>query len=306
MYQLIAENTLVQSEGNSLSLDLEKCRKRLSVLIPAIKRVMDGISSHDVVDRNELTQMSMQKNQILKSIEGIDFEVRQTTTSLVKLNNEVELCLNRIKSIDYEKEQLKNELIQRRGQASELHLKLASIEAELVLLRDQEQKIIDSAGTSYSVLQQYEQEIKLLTEKERLLSRSYNATEREDAILRKDISDLASRESRHFNDLNSLGYNDLLEEFNIDEVNKELTEEYETMKSRINLRASESYDQLIEGYRSMSHRKNHLETERNSIVLLSRKYLRKRKMFSWTHLIKSTIAYERPFGSDRWSELGYN
>ena len=175
------------------------------------------------------------------------------------------------------KEQLKNELIQRRGQANELHIKLDSIEAELMLLRDQEQKIIDSAGTSYSVLQQYEQKIKLLTEKERILSRSYNAIEREAAILRKDISDLASRESRYFNDLNSLGYDDLLEEFDIDAVNKELTNEYETMKSRINLRASESYDQLIEGYRSMSSRKNQLETERNSIVLFVEEISKEKK-----------------------------
>ena len=86
---------------------MEKCERRMSVLIPAIKRVTDAISSHDDVDRNELTQMSMQKNQILKSIEGIDLEVRQTTTSLVKLNNEVELSLNRIKSMDYEEGTIK-------------------------------------------------------------------------------------------------------------------------------------------------------------------------------------------------------
>jgi chromosome segregation protein len=46
-----------------------------------------------------------------------------------------------------------------------------------------------------------------------------------------------------------------------------LSEEYEILKSRINLRADETYVQIVDGYRGMSARKNDLEKERNSIVI---------------------------------------
>ena len=86
-------------------------------------------------------------------------------------------------------------------------------------------------------------------------------------LYRRDILDITSQESRLTSDLHWLGYKDLMEAFDVDTIIKELTDEHEILKTQINLRAHESYVQVIEGYRGMSNRKNQLESERNSIVI---------------------------------------
>jgi chromosome segregation protein len=58
---------------------------------------------------------------------------------------------------------------------------------------------------------------------------------------------------------------------------KELSDEYEQVKSRINLRADESYVQVMEGYRGMSTRRNQLESERNSIVSFIEQIVKEKK-----------------------------
>ena len=66
-----------------------------------------------------------------------------------------------------------------------------------------------------------------------------------------------------------LGFKELLESeiMDVDLLIPELTKENDELKTRLNLRAHETYVQVIEGYRDMSSRKNYLENERNSIVL---------------------------------------
>jgi chromosome segregation protein len=276
--QLVLNKSSVQSEGYSLLHDLEKYQRRMSILTPTIKRLAERLQGiDDIAIRNELAQINMKKNEILRSIERINIELRQITTSSIALNNEIEIILQRIKGMDDENEELKDELKQRSDLSNKLQVKLESIEAEIKILRDQEQQIIDSSGTSYSVLQVYEQKIKQLTENERKVSREYNSIEKENAIYQRDILDITSQESRLNNDLHWLGYKDLLEAFDVDAVIKELTDEYEILKTQINTRAHESYVQVIEGYRGMSTRKNQLESERNSIVLFIEEIVKEKK-----------------------------
>jgi chromosome segregation protein len=266
--QLVSDNALSQSERNTLTIDVDRVVRRLSILTPSMKKVLERIGAiDDSTIRNELDKINLRRNLILKSIEELDFDLRQTMTSSASMNSKIEISLERMKGIEDEKNQLISELSHRRTQAKELEIKLKSIESELTSLRDQEQQIIDSSGSSYSIVQEYEKKLKLMNENERKLNKEYNTIEKDNALLRKDILDQTAQESRLANDLHWLGYKSLLETFDVDTVIKELTREYEAIKARINLRADESYVQVIEGYRSMSNRKNHLETERNSIVL---------------------------------------
>jgi chromosome segregation protein len=168
--------------------------------------------------------------------------------------------------MNQEDERLSLELEERKRQIEEMYRKSQSLEAELKGLRDQEQQIIGSSGSAYSVLQEYERKIKALSESERKMSKEYNLIERESALLRKDIADLTAEESRQINNLLSLGYKNLLDEIDVETAIKELTDESEEVKSRINLRADEAYVQVMDGYRGMSTRRNQLESERNSIV----------------------------------------
>ena len=125
------------------------------------------------------------------------------------------------------------------------------------------------SGDSYSILQDYEKQIKTLDEKERQLYREINGIEKESIAIKKDISNFSAQESQAMNDLMWLGFKELLESeiTGVDMLISELTKEYDELKTRLNLRAHDTYVQVIDGYRDMSSRKNYLESERNSIVI---------------------------------------
>jgi chromosome segregation protein len=188
-----------------------------------------------------------------------------------------------------------------------MYKKSQSLEAELKGLRDQEQQIITSSGSAYSVLQEYERKIKALSESERKMSKEYNSIERESALLQKDIADLTSEESRQINNLQSLGYKDLLDEMDVETAIKELTDEYEEVKSRINLRADQAYVQVMNGYRDMSTRRNQLESERNSIVFFIEQIVKeKEKVFTEAfQKVNSDIrtTFEKMTGGAAWLEI---
>jgi chromosome segregation protein len=221
---------------------------------------------------NELAQINWTRSGILKSMDDIEYDLRQHKDSLISLQKEIEICTNRINSLKTEVEDnLQRELNEKGKEACELFQELALQEDEIKKLRDQEQQIIDSSGTSFTVLQEYEKKIRTLTEDERKKSREYHGLEKDIAVLKKEVIGLNSEETRLLSNLDQIGYrydeNSLAEVYDVEETIQQLNSEYETLRPRINLRAHDSYIQVIDGYRGVSTRKNHLEEERNSIVL---------------------------------------
>src|SRR3712207_7582442 len=69
-----------------------------------------------------------------------------------------------------------------------------------------------------------------------------------------------SEESRQMNNLRTLGYMNLLDEMDVETAIKELTNEHEDVKLRINLRADEAYVQVM-------------RSEEHTSELQSRQYL---------------------------------
>jgi chromosome segregation protein len=169
-----------------------------------------------------------------------NIELGHTLSVLRGLEARLELDRQHLNGMNQESEHLSLELDQRKLQREDMHRKSKSFDAELKELRDKEQQIIASSGSAYSVLQEYEHKTKSLSESERKTSKEYNLIERESALLRKDIADLTAEESRQIDNLRSLGYKDLLDEMDVEIALKELTDEYEEVKSRINLRADEA------------------------------------------------------------------
>jgi chromosome segregation protein len=168
-----------------------------------------------------------------------------------------------------EAENLQREKLERQDQNESASQRVEQLEKELIGLREEEQKIIDVSGDSYSILQNYEKQIKMLDDKERQVYREINGIEKESIAIKKDISNFTAQENQAMNDLTWLGFKELLESetIEVDILISELTREYDDLKTRLNLRAHETYVTVIEGYRDMSSRKNYLENERNSIVL---------------------------------------
>ena len=273
LQELVAENDALKSGINSGNLEMKIHHRRLSILSCTVSDVTKKLNSlNNESTGKKLTQANWSRNTILKSLDDTEYQLREQKESLRSLEAEIEISANRIKNLKREKdEELEFELKEKSKEALELKKELALQEDELKGLRDQEQQTIDSSGASFTVLQEYEKNIRTLTDNERRISRDYHNLEKEIALLKKDIVDLGSKETELISSLNQIGY-DYTEEnsshgVDLEENIQQLTKEYETLRPRINLRAHDSYVQVIEGYRGMSSRKNHLEEERNSIVL---------------------------------------
>ncbi|HET7147439.1 MAG TPA: chromosome segregation SMC family protein [Candidatus Nitrosopolaris sp.] len=276
--QLALQNITAHSQYESISLELEGWRRRLSLVELSIARVCQRMERvADVSIRSKLGQMNSKRAQILASIDADNLEMQEMLTSSEVLKSEIGIGVERLKTLEEEISELEVERKERFVQADELKISLASVESKLQIERDREQQVIDSGGTSYGKLQVYEQKIKTLKENERKLSKENSSLEKDIALLGKDISDLNSEESALINNLILLGYKDLLDPFDVDTIIEELTAEFDILKTRINLLADQLYVQVIEGYRGMSNKRNLLDEERHSIVLFIEEIVTEKK-----------------------------
>jgi len=268
--KLKATVSSLSGEITDIDTELTRIKKRDAIISSSFVNYSTLIQSigDDKIDK-ELSELTEKKGEILRKIENLEIENRELITLITSLENGIAAATERKKEISTEKESLQAEQIERRDQDGSATRRLEQFEKELIGLREEEQKIIDVSGDSYSILQNYEKQIKSLDEKERNLYREINGIEKESIAIKKDISNFTAQESQTTNDLTWLGFKELLE-IEITEVDmliSELTKEYDELKTRLNLRAHETYVQVIDGYRDMSSRKNYLENERNSIVL---------------------------------------
>jgi chromosome segregation protein len=276
--QLTLEDITVQSQYESINRELDEWRRRLSLVGLTISRVnhmMENVADRSI--KNQLGQLNVKRGQILRAIEVNDLDLRDMLRASEILQSEISIGLERLKTLNEDTQELETERKEKIGQAGELKFNLASIEAKLQIERDREQQVIDSTGTSVGKLQVYEQKTKMLKENERKQSKENSSLEKEIALVSKDISDLNSEELSLINNLTSLGYKDLLEAFDVNEIIEGLTAELDTIKTRINLRANEVYLEVIDGYRGMSKKRNLLEKERHSIVLFIQEIVTEKK-----------------------------
>ena len=307
--QLILDNQALQSEVDVHVRELEKYSKRLALLLPTMEKISIRLQiiSEESTSKNKLAEKNMSRTHIVKSLDVANIELGHILSMLRGLEAKLELDIQHLAEMNQENERLSLELKECKLQIQEIYKKSQSLEAELKGLRDQEQQIIASSGSTYSVLQEYERKIKTLSESDRKMSKEYNLIERESALLRKDIADLTAEESRQMNNLHSLDYRDLPDEMDVETAIKELTDEHEEVKLRINLRADEAYVQVMDGYRSMSTRRNQLESEHNSILSFIEQIVReKEKVFMEAFQrvdsdIRST--FEKMTGGSAWLEI---
>lgn len=276
--QLTLENITVHSQYESFRLGLEELTRRLSLVgftLELVYQRIEGVA--DVSIRRQIGQLNAKKAQILGSIDAVNLDLQDILRSSQVLKGELGIGLERLKTLKEETTELESERRERIGQVNELKLNMSSVESRLQIERDREQQGIDSAGTSVGKLQIYEQKIKALKENERKLAKENSSLERDIALLGKDIADLNSRESSLMNTLELMGYAELLEAFDVDAIIGELTAEFDTLKTRINLLADELYVEVIDGYRGMSNKRNLLEGERQSIVLFIEEIVTEKK-----------------------------
>jgi len=136
---------------------------------------------------------------------------------------------------------------------------------QLVSLRGREQELIETSGASVSQIAGYDDRLGALRERDRGLARQIGALERRSDALGRDLADLEETGGRLTKVLDSSGFGEDTESFDVTQLLAGLRSEAGSLTA-LNAKAPEAYAEVSSGYRSMSARKNSLEEERNSIV----------------------------------------
>ncbi|MBA3749426.1 MAG: chromosome segregation protein SMC [Nitrosopumilus sp.] len=267
-----SEKLIGSNRDNSTIIDkitntLYKHKSRFIIVEKAInktKEEIDRIEKEREIE--EINNMNDEKKKVSGEFEIKNNQLRQLTLSQSLLKNNFDNTSTQYRKTTKEKELIEKEKDIKNTILEKSKIKLKEIELELGTLRERENKIIQSTSSTYSKLQEYEQKYRKLTENEKKTTKEFNLLEKEIAIINKDISDLQNQKTNKINELQELGYKETLESYEVEDLYQELKIEYENSKERINLRADETYLEIIDGYRGMSLKKNQLEEERNSIV----------------------------------------
>ncbi|HXS60939.1 MAG TPA: chromosome segregation SMC family protein [Candidatus Sulfopaludibacter sp.] len=266
------EKIIVGNIENSKIIDkitniLYRYRSRFLIIERAINKIKNEIDEIEKEnDIEEINNLNLEKNKISKDLEIKNKQLRQLTLnqSLLK-NNFDNINIQYHKSID-EKKIIKKEKEMKETILEKSKRELSEIELELKTLREKENNVIQSTSSAYTKLQEYERTYRKLIEIEKKTSKELNVLEKEIAITSKDILDLQTQRTNRINELQELGYTETLESYDIESIYQDLIIEYNSTREKINLRADETYLEIIDGYRGMSDKKNQLEEERNSIV----------------------------------------
>ena len=214
----------------------------------------------------EFASLQSEKSKITRAIEKTDLELREKITESTPIRSMVQAIQQKIKDVYEEEKQLLDESQQIHNESDEMRKNLNIVDSEILTLRQKEQDIIDSTGKSYEIISEYEQKIKMIRDNERKLSRVYSTLDRDIAIYRRDIEQLGVKYEELTAELKSLNYEEMPQDLDVDIILENLNAEYDSIRNRVNLRANDAYSEIVEGYRSMSERRNELEIERNSIV----------------------------------------
>jgi chromosome segregation protein len=266
------EKIIVGNIENSKIIDkitniLYRYRSRFLIIERAINKIKNEIGEIEKEnDIEEINNLNLEKNKISKDLEIKNKQLRQLTLnqSLLK-NNFDNINIQYHKSID-EKKIIEKEKEMKETILEKSKRELSEIELELKTLREKENNVIQSTSSAYTKLQEYERTYRKLIEIEKKTSKELNVLEKEIAITSKDILDLQTQRTNRINELQELGYTETLESYDIESIYQDLIIEYNSTREKINLRADETYLEIIDGYRGMSDKKNQLEEERNSIV----------------------------------------
>ena len=145
--EIVAEYECVKSEINSDSKEMKMSHKRLSILSSTLTKITEKIDSLNYKNlENEPAQKNWTRNTTLKSMDDIEYDLREHRDSLRSLESEIEICTNRINSLKKEMEDdLQRELKKEVMKLVNSSKRAALQEDEIKKLRDQEQQIIDSS-----------------------------------------------------------------------------------------------------------------------------------------------------------------
>ncbi len=248
---------LEHSKQESLILSLED---RITLMH---ENYADG-ENHRIA--SELDRLNQRRSEIMSRQSAIVTELREKESHLATLlaqevgeKTKMQNLREEQSSLNHEKHEIEvrlNQLAKDKDLSSE----------NLVKLREKEQNLIATSGTSITKLQEFDGKLAELNERERIVTREINALERQSDSLSRDIRDIVENEAKIQKILEKYGYHEITETFEVDSMLSTLESEMNSLSTKINATAPQTFVEISTGYRSMSDRKNELEEERNAIV----------------------------------------
>ncbi len=212
-----------------------------------LERISEGKSS-----------LERRRTDILAELDRHSSRLAAVNANEAKAQGQIASLGDEISSLGEEKAELEAK-IQNSSRLREEH------NARLVQLRQREQDLIATSGTSVSRLREYDDRLRELNDQDRAMTRQIGTLERRSDSLSRDLRDLGEREAGLLKTLDSFGFDENTDTFDVGPLLAGLQSEQRSLTA-LNAKAPETYLEVSTGYRSMSTRKNSLEEERNSIV----------------------------------------
>ena len=248
------ESELVLGESNVVSLQ--------NRITNVEKNYVDGDQDRIA---NKLSTINIKKSDIEKLYTTIMNEYRDKSSQLTTLQTQDDGEKSQSKRLDDEESSLNLEFQELETKIQELEKQKESKNHALVILREKEQELISTSGSSIGHLKEFDDKLKILSENDRDLTKKINTLERQSDSLTRDLHDLTDKETKLQQLLSAFGFDENMETFDVESIVQGLTSELSSLNA-LNAKAPETYLEVSYGYRSMSVRKNSLESERNSIV----------------------------------------
>ena len=265
--QISSRITQLKRRDETIAIELSKTESYIASLEERISLTKENYAEEEQARiASMISSLNEKRSSLLSAQSTISTEFRELTAKLTELANEENSHKANMRRLSEEQSSLNHEKHDLEVQSRALLKEKEVLDASLVLLREKEQQLISTSGTSVSTLKEYDAKLKNQYESERTLTKEINALERQSDSILRDLKDLSESEEKIRKTLLSYGYDILLESFDVDPVLAELEAEKKQMSGSLNTRAPETYIEVSNGYRSMSTRKNELESERNSIV----------------------------------------
>jgi chromosome segregation protein len=215
---------------------------------------------------SDLSRLNERRSDLMARQSSIINELRDKESHLASLSGQELAEKTKMRNLHDEQSSLNHERQEIESRLANLAKEKEKANENLVKLREKEQDLIATSGTSISKLQEFDEKLGQFNEKDRVYTREINAIERQSDSLSRDIRDINENEAKIQKILEKYGYEEITETFEVDSMLSDLESEMDSLTSKLNATAPETYVGVSNGYRSMSDRKNELEEERNAIV----------------------------------------
>ena len=256
----------LEQKNRNLLIEISKQESYVDSLKDRISIVEENYAGGEQMRiSNELSRINQKKSDKEKELTTIMSEYNEKSSVVATLTADDTKERSHAKNLHEEKESLIVQKEENKNKIDSLQDEIHEKENVLVKLREKEQELIATSGSSMSQIKEYDDKLKVLHENDRTLTKEINAMERRSDSLNRDLNDLNEDENSLQQILNSCGFNENIETFDVEPIVQGLRAELNALTA-LNAKAPETYVEISDGYRSMSTRKNSLEEERNSIV----------------------------------------